>query len=313
MDDILEDVLNDDSKQNEPDYGTFDFTIDYLDEKEEEEGEEETNDKDVEPKNEELLGEEEESEEEEEEEEKEEEEEGSEKEEEEKIYLKEGVPKWIAQLPSDMKNDPEIVEMLKEYKTIGEFTKEYMKYKGSIIAPKKGASQEEIDNFFKQLGWPDGPDGYELPEFRTEDGQQVDKVYRNSLVEAMHEARLTKRQAAYIYGKLGNILINRVRIENEKLEEQRKETEEYYRIKWGDNYDKKTEEIVNLIDKFGGPELLDKFEKTGLGNDKAFVGFLEKIGRALSEDEFIGGEPPTKKEGPKEPIFSYPSMKNLEV
>lgn len=49
------------------------------------------------------------------------------------------------------------------------------------------------------------------------------------------------------------------------------------------------------LDKFATPELREALEKSGLGNHKEFLRLLYRTGRAVSEDNIVGGKAPDTK------------------
>lgn len=226
------------------------------------------------------------------------------------------IPPWIGQLKNEMKTDKELVGKLKGFKTISQLVNKYMeteeKLSDSLVVPKKGAPKEEIDKFLDALGRPKSPEDYDVGEFKTEEGEQIDKAFRDPLLEAMQEAGLTVPQGKYVYSKLNSILLKKYEIEKENQEEAAAETEEYLRLKWGDNYEKNTEMMVNAIEKFGGPEFLDELNGTKFANSKAFARFMHNIGKAISEEEFVGGETVTSRPAERPMTLSYPSMQKKE-
>lgn len=56
-------------------------------------------------------------------------------------------------------------------------------------------------------------------------------------------------------------------------------------------------------DAFGGPELVKLLDKTGLGNNPTLIRAFAKIGKAISEDRFVGGSAPTKGSDPASKLY----------
>ena len=63
----------------------------------------------------------------------------------------------------------------------------------------------------------------------------------------------------------------------------------------GANFDNTKMYIGKAMDTFGTPALREKLRTAGFGNDPDFVRFVAKVGKAFSNDEFIGGHGSNKK------------------
>ena len=57
----------------------------------------------------------------------------------------------------------------------------------------------------------------------------------------------------------------------------------------GVNFNNTRMYIGKAMDQFGSPALREKLKNAGFGNDPDFVRFVARIGKAFSNDEFIGG------------------------
>lgn len=57
----------------------------------------------------------------------------------------------------------------------------------------------------------------------------------------------------------------------------------------GANFNNTKMYIGKAMDQFGTPQLREKLKAAGFGNDPDFVRFVAKVGKAFSNDEFIGG------------------------
>ena len=237
-------------------------------------------------------------------------EEGGEEEKGEKEEEKE-LPKWALQLPRRMREDKEVQDLVSNFRTIGDLVDYVMRVETEMMdmvkLPGENATEEEIKEFYEQIGVPESPDQYAVEHWKDPEGNSFDGPVRDAILEAMHEAKLSKSQAQHVYSKIGEILAKKMEIEKEELEEKAREAEEYFRIKWGARYQKNMSDILDVIHKYGGAELVDEIDRSGLGNNIDFIKFLYNVAKNFASDTFVEGEI----EGPKEPhrrILSYPSM-----
>lgn len=64
----------------------------------------------------------------------------------------------------------------------------------------------------------------------------------------------------------------------------------------GDKFEQSAKLAVQAVEKFGGPELKQVLEDTGLGNHPEVIRFMYRVGKAVSEDNpGSGGNGPTEK------------------
>jgi hypothetical protein len=71
--------------------------------------------------------------------------------------------------------------------------------KDTVVLPGKDATDEQLDKFYGELGWPGKPDGY---EFRPPEDFPVDEKLSDRFRVVAHKARLTAPQAEAIYADI---------------------------------------------------------------------------------------------------------------
>lgn len=76
----------------------------------------------------------------------------------------------------------------------------------------------------------------------------------------------------------------------------------------GENFEKNVEIAKRAIDKFGSPDFKKTLNETGLGNHPELLRTFVRVGKMLTNDEFVQGgkEVPSEKESPAEAI--YPNL-----
>lgn len=78
----------------------------------------------------------------------------------------------------------------------------------------------------------------------------------------------------------------------------------------GDEFNRNASVAQRAVRRFGGPELCEVLDRTGLGDHPALVKTFLAVGRAMSESDFPMGEPAR---GPRRtaggiPMLRFPSM-----
>ncbi|EMB0751324.1 peptidase [Providencia rettgeri] len=128
-------------------------------------------------------------------------------------------------------------------------------------------------------------------EFTASEGQELDKEAIAAFEPVARELGLSNEQAQKIVDVYGSTIMPQL-VKQQADEWQKQVTG------WAEtvNADKEglgsTESIGNAqkaLDQFGSPELKSYLVETGLGNHPELVRVFSKIGKAMSEDGFVGG------------------------
>ena len=163
----------------------------------------------------------------------------------------------------------------------------------SITRPDKDADDAAWDAYYKNLGRPETPDGYDYkrpqglpPELQPDErGDQREK----SFLSAMHKAGATSDivQAAvdWYYDETVK-LHSEHRSGNEAAHEK---VSTALRREWGGDYDKNLELANRAAKTFGGAELMTALEQYNFANHPAFIRAFARIGRQMGEDDMITG------------------------
>lgn len=156
----------------------------------------------------------------------------------------------------------------------------------AIIPPDEGADEAAWQDYWKRLGRPESPEGY---EFTRGEGDGKNDALDAEMRKLYHEAGLTKTQGEKLFRKLldyGKTTLAKV----QQIEAQAtKAAEEALRTEWGRDYDVKRDAAMKYVEKVFGPETMAGVVKGGLQNDKNFMNGLLSLSKALSEDTFVDG------------------------
>lgn len=189
--------------------------------------------------------------------------------------------RWQDSLPEDLRDNPSI----KDYKDMNSLVKAYIHQQkligtDKIPAPNDKWGQEDWDKFYSTLGRPESPDKYEIEMPELPEGVQIPEKHLEWLKEDLHASGMTQRQAEeFIKRNLGRL--------SEEMESRQKEQEtrllEFQKAK-GDEYKKIERAAQMFVQEFGSPEIIEFFDKSGLGNSPELIELLGKAGSALMED-----------------------------
>lgn len=214
-------------------------------------------------------------------------------------------PDWTKQLPKELQADPVKMDELSKSEKIGDLSSSYLE-----ILKKSKELESKVSEIPKR---PEKPEDY---DFKLPEGYEVDENLVNHFKEWCHESDLSQEQAASIFDKYNNELVNMNERVRRMGEEAKEETNKLFHGKWGKNYDLNMELIRRGMIQFGGPEFKRFMDTSGLGNHPQMIDFMLNVSRAIAEGVFIEGEKepghiPYQAPEKEKPLF--PSMEGGEV
>lgn len=222
-------------------------------------------------------------------------------------------PAWMAQLPDDLKSHADLTQFSK----LGDLGKTYLELKGklegTVKVPGENATPEEKTSFYKALGRPDTPEGYELnrpalpPDIIYDENQE--KMFR----KFAHDNGLSGQQAKAVFDLYHEQVLESVKVFNETAERARTEAETTLKKEWGEKFNGNLETAKRALKEFGGDEVVNFMNKSGLGNIPLIIKLFQKIGDAMSEDKFKAGSLEASGDRPRSasglPMLDFPSMR----
>ena len=196
---------------------------------------------------------------------------------------------WRSSIPEDLQNDPSLADI----QDVAGLAKGYVHAQHMIGAdkvalPGRDATQEELDNFYNKLGRPESSDGYETPTENMPEVPLNDELQKQFFDEA-HRIGLNKTQAAALIRWQAQQVESHQIAQQDNQEAELQHAEETMRKEFGKAYTEKMDMAINAAKEFGGEELLEVLNSTGLGNNPAIIRAFANIGKAVANDEIIGG------------------------
>lgn len=199
------------------------------------------------------------------------------------------LPEWATALPDDIKP----IVQAKGWKEPADMAKSYANLEKTLgqkrlPAPSADWKPEQWQSLYKELGLPDSPDKYTVPEVKLPDGLTLDATKMSEAKKALHEAGLLPQQAEkvlkYYFGTISK--------EYETAAETRRREQEASEFKlkdeWKGEYDGNVKLAKDALAKFGGPELVEHLNTSGLGNHPALIKAFAAIGKGMLEDQARG-------------------------
>lgn len=163
-----------------------------------------------------------------------------------------------------------------------------------------GDSQGEGQDDPGEEGKQDEPEGApEKYEFTAPEGAQLDAAVVDAFSEVAKELNLPQDKAQKVIDKVAPMLAQR------QSEAMQKTITDWHAATLadpeigGDNLAETVGYAKKALNTFGSPTLVQMLDKSGLGNNPEFIRAFSKIGKAISEDSFVGGtrKDPTPEDG----------------
>lgn len=170
---------------------------------------------------------------------------------------------------------------------------------GNLQMPGEGATTEEMDAFYKQLGRPDDFKDYGFGAPKKDDkGNDIAPVFEEQVIDgfkgAFHRAGLSSQQADTLYAELEGVHAAQDAVVQEQLNEMHTQTEQMLKQKYGAALPQKMQGMQNAVRAVAGEgaaEIEQLLEDPRFGSDPRIMSFLMNLGEKLSEPSLRGGTP----------------------
>lgn len=201
------------------------------------------------------------------------------------------LPKWISQLPNELKENADFIKQVSKFKTLGDLSKSYSelekKLGTSLQGITKDSSDEEKQKFWEKIGKPKDVDGYGTEE--------ETKQFR----ELAFKANLTKEQADVLIQGLTDIGNNTIKANQDKLQEMYVNTENELKKEFGAGYQEKLKLITRGMTAYGNNNVRDVLTQSGIIYHPDIVRMFIKMGETVTETGLTPNVMGLKKDGYK--------------
>jgi len=193
---------------------------------------------------------------------------------------------WRSGLPEDIAGDPSLADI----KDVGSLAKSYvhaqrMVGRDKVSIPQDGANEDEWNSFYDRLGRPEkyeiNKDAVTFPEnFPVQDN--IENL-QESLLTLYHGAGLTNDQANKVHSGLLKQLVNDFEEAQSLTDTRSSEWKAQLEKDFGRAYDQQVDYAQRAAREFGGDEIINFLEETGLGDNPLLVKMFAKIGSQMTE------------------------------
>lgn len=215
---------------------------------------------------------------------------------------------WQTQhLPEDLRGN----ETLSKFKDVGALGNSYLelqKMVGSRVkVPGDDATDDDLNNFYNQIGRPDQPDKYDL--------KMPDAEYNQSKVQAFleqaHASGLTNKQAQAAIDFYHSMEVDSHVNAEASMQQAKLDAETALKKEWGPSeYAKNLAVSRRAFNRFADDDLKKFVNETGVTNNVAMIKFLHRIGSAFSEPALAGSGKDTGSVDPDSAKLEINAMMN---
>ena len=191
---------------------------------------------------------------------------------------------WKQSLPEDIRNT-QVIEQTKDVESLASQLVNSQKMLGGRIPIPQSDDKDGWNEVYTKLGRPEDANGY---EFKAPEGVQLDDNLENWFKQAAHESNLTKSQANALYEKWNNMAVDVGQQHQQASEDALRNAKESLDKEWGNASEQNLSIAKKAISEFGGNELREYLDSSGLGNNPELIKFAHRVGKELLEDHAIG-------------------------
>lgn len=213
-------------------------------------------------------------------------------------------PAFATQLPKDYRH------LAEGYDDFGSFMQDVSKAfdsKDGVKVPGEDASEEDVAEFFKQLGRPESTDEYELtgdlPESVTRD-EELESWFKETALEA----NLTQAQAKKLFDKWNERVQNSQTQSQEQIKERQQKVMDQLKEEWGAKSETNLQQAQKMAKALGGDEFIQWLNETGAGDDVRFIKGMFRAAMAVGEDAIENGTVGNDAQGPQRDEMGKPML-----
>ena len=191
---------------------------------------------------------------------------------------------WKDMLSEDIRNDP-AMGVIKDVEGLAKTYIHSQKQLGAdkITVPNKYSTDEEWRGVLNKLGLPESLDKYEV---QAKEEKLDTDFFKDFKQQAFELGVLPKQAQAMLDWYSSKVLSTEEEFANQEASRREKEINAL-KEEWGESFETNVGAAVAAVNEFGGQELKDYFNKTGIGDDPLVIKAFAKIGKAMSEDKFV--------------------------
>lgn len=160
--------------------------------------------------------------------------------------------------------------------------------KARLPAPQEDWKEEDWNNFHKQLGRPDSPEGYKYDKIPEIEGFELSTEFMKTANENLFKAGLNAKQHTAVMDTFFSWLKDASESSIAKTTHTVEQTQVALKKEFGDKYEPNVQAANAVIAQLGDAETAKYLADSGLGNHPGFIKMMFKISEAFKDDAAFG-------------------------
>jgi hypothetical protein len=177
---------------------------------------------------------------------------------------------WTDQLSKEYRENPEYAGKLAGLEKLDDLAKGYFELQGKTDIPGQDAKPEDVEAFWKKLGYPEKPEGYAVAKDQN----------AGTFLSAAHAARLTDEQATALWKSVSEGTARQLAAVQQVQQAELQATDAALQKEFGDKYDYAVEMFERGI---GNKELKARLINAGLAGKPEIVKAFIALGESMQE------------------------------
>jgi hypothetical protein len=177
---------------------------------------------------------------------------------------------WTMQLPKVYRENPDYARKLAAFSKLEDLTQSYLQLEGKTDIPGKDAKPEDVQAFWKKLGYPEKPESYAVAKEQNAE----------TFITAAHAARLTDEQASALWKSVSEGTERQMTAMRQAQTAELDATDKGLQKKYGEHYSRALELFSRGI---GNGELRNLIVNAGLAGKPEIVEAFIALGEARQE------------------------------
>lgn len=143
------------------------------------------------------------------------------------------------------------------------------------------------------------PEAY---DFKAPEGQEYDSEVINAFADVARELDLSQEDAQMVLDKVAPKMAERQQAQIDAIKGDWLEAAKTDKEFGGDNLEASVKTAKAALEQFGTPEFAKLLDESGLGNHPEMIRLMTRVGKAISEDNYVGADLGAKsgKTGPRD-------------
>lgn len=159
-----------------------------------------------------------------------------------------------------------------------------------VAVPTDWDDPEQTERFYKAVGVPDDPAGY---EFKQPEQLPKDLPYDNDLESSFRNVArqngLTPRQASALYDQYVKTQIERHAAYETMKRQERAELTNKLQREYGQQFNGAVQSAKNAMSKYADPDFRMYLDETGLADDPRMIRVFQRIGKEMAGETKLTG------------------------